>query len=82
MAAILAIADLDEVTMIAKMNARPLSGTVAMDVEDFGNAWCNASGWLFADLAHESGEGRHGTANRKRLVGNPSNLVSLTEEVR
>ena len=39
LAAIPTIADLDRVMMIAKMNARPLSGIVAVDVEDFGNAW-------------------------------------------
>ena len=37
--------------MVAKMNARPLSGIVAVDVEDFGNAWCNSFGRLFVDLA-------------------------------
>ena len=52
LAAIPAIADLDGVTIIAKMNARLLSGIVAVDVEDFGNAWCNALGRLLADLAH------------------------------
>ena len=52
LAAIPVVADLDKVTMVAKMNARPLSGIIAVDVEDFGNAWCNALRRLFADLAH------------------------------
>ena len=39
-------------TMIAKMNARPLSGIVAVDIEDSGNARCNAFGWLLVDLVH------------------------------
>jgi hypothetical protein len=38
LAAIHAIADLDWMTIIANMNARSLSGIIAMDVEDFGNA--------------------------------------------
>ena len=66
--AILSITDLDGVTMIAKMNARSLSGIVVVDVEDFGNAWGNAFGWLLGDLAHEIGEGRHGTTDGKTLV--------------
>jgi hypothetical protein len=49
LAAMPAVANLDEVTMIAKMNARPLSGNIVVDVEDFGNAWCNALGRLFAN---------------------------------
>ena len=52
LAAIPTIADLDGVTMIAKMNACPLSGIITVNVEDFGNAWCNAFGSLLADLAH------------------------------
>ena len=51
-AAIPAIADLDGVMVIAKMNAHPLSVIVAVDVEDFGNVRCNALGRLLADLAH------------------------------
>jgi hypothetical protein len=51
-AAISAAADLDDVTMVAKMNAHPLSCIIAVDVEDFGNAWCNALGKLLADLAY------------------------------
>jgi hypothetical protein len=31
--------DLDEVTMVANMNARSMSGIIAVEVEDFGNAW-------------------------------------------
>lgn len=50
-AAIPTIADLDEVTMIAKMNAHPCTQD-ELDVEDFGNAWYNALGRLLADLAH------------------------------
>ena len=52
LAGILAIVDLDWVTMVLKMNACLLSGIVAGDVEYFGNAWCNALGRLLADLAH------------------------------
>ena len=52
LAAISAVADLDEVTMVAKMNAHPLSGIIVVDVKDFGNAWCNALGRLIADLAY------------------------------
>jgi len=51
-AAIPSTADLHGVTMIAKMNAPPLSGIIAVDVEDFGHAWWNALGRLFPDLAH------------------------------
>jgi hypothetical protein len=65
-AAIPAITDLDEVMMIAKMNARPLSGIIVVDVEDFGIEWCNAFGRLLADLAHWSGKSRDGTINGKK----------------
>jgi hypothetical protein len=50
--AIIAIADLDVVTMVANMNACPLNGIVVVGVEDFGNVWYNAFGKLLADLAH------------------------------
>ena len=46
------IADFDWVTMVAKMNARSLSGIVVVDAKDFGNAWCNAPGRFIANLAH------------------------------
>jgi hypothetical protein len=52
--------------MIAKMNARPLSGIIVVDVEDFGIEWCNAFGRLLADLAHWSGKSRDGTINGKK----------------
>ena len=55
--------------MVAKMNARPLNGIIAVDVEDFGNAWCDALGRPFANFAHQSGEGRHGTINGKMFLG-------------
>lgn len=51
-AAISIIADVDGVTMVAKMNACPLSGIFVVDVEGFGNAWCNALGRFNANLAH------------------------------
>jgi hypothetical protein len=52
LAAISAIANLDWVAMITKMNARTLSGVIAVDVEDFGVAWGNARGKLLTDSAH------------------------------
>jgi hypothetical protein len=52
LAAISVVADLDGVAMVAQMNARTLSGVIAMDVEDFGMAWCNARGNFFTDPAH------------------------------
>jgi hypothetical protein len=82
LAAILAIADLNGVTMIAKINARSLSGIITMDVEYFGNAWCNAIGRLLIDLAYCSGEGRHRPPTGKNSLVKPSTSVSLTEEVR
>ena len=54
--------------MVANMNARSLNGIIAVDVEDFGNAWCNALGRLLVNLAHYSGEGRHGTTNEEKLL--------------
>jgi hypothetical protein len=45
------IADLDGVAMVAHMNARTLSGVIAIDVEDFGVAWCNARG-SFLQILH------------------------------
>ena len=59
---------LTRVTMVANMNARSLNGIIAVDVEDFGNAWCNALGRLLVNLAHYSGEGRHGTTNEEKLL--------------
>ena len=52
LAAICAIADLDGVPMVAKVNACTLSGVIAVDVEVFGGAWCNALGRLLATPAH------------------------------
>jgi hypothetical protein len=49
------------------MNARTLSGIIAVDVEDFGVAWGNARGRLLTDYAHYSGTHRQGTTNGKRL---------------
>ena len=40
--------------MVAQMNACTLSGVIAVDVEDFGVAWCNAPERLFVDDAHGS----------------------------
>lgn len=51
-AVIYVVVDLDRVLMVAKVNARALNGVMAVDVEDFGNAWCNAIGRFFAYLAH------------------------------
>jgi hypothetical protein len=44
LATISAVANLDRVSMVAQMNARTLSGIIAVDVEDFGMAWGNALG--------------------------------------
>ena len=51
LATIFAVADLDRVVMVAEMNARMLSGGIAVDVEDFGVAWGNARGRLFTNFA-------------------------------
>jgi hypothetical protein len=40
-----------------------------MDIEDCGNAWCNALGRLLADLAYKSKESRHETTNGKGRFG-------------
>lgn len=37
-----AVANLDEVPMVAQMNGRTLSGVIAVEIEDLGVAWCNA----------------------------------------
>jgi hypothetical protein len=66
--AISAVADLDRVAVVAKMNARTLSGVIAMDVEDFGVAWSNARGRLFTNSAHESGAQRQGTTKGKGIL--------------
>ena len=40
------------------MNALTLSGTIAVDVEDFSMAWGNAIGRLLTDFANKSGPQR------------------------
>ena len=52
LATIFAVADLDMVAMVTKMNASTLSGTIAVDVEDFGMTWCNAFRRLFTNPAY------------------------------
>jgi hypothetical protein len=52
LATISAVANLDWVPMVAQMNARTLSGIIAVDVEDFSMAWGNALGRLFTDSAN------------------------------
>jgi hypothetical protein len=52
LAAICAVANLDGVGMVAQMNANTLNGVIAVDIEDFGVAWCNALGRLFTNSAH------------------------------
>ena len=64
-----AVANLDRMTMVAKMNAGTLSGVIAMDVEDSGMTGCNAFGRLLTNPAHESGMQRRGTNNLERLLG-------------
>ena len=67
LAAISAVADLDRVAMVALMNVCTLSGVIAVDVEDFGMAWCDAPGRHPTNLAHKSGAERQGTTNGKGL---------------
>jgi hypothetical protein len=38
--------------MVAHMNARTLSGIIAVDVDDFGMAWGNALGRLLTNSAY------------------------------
>ena len=68
LAAISTVADLDWVAMVAQMNARTLSGIIAMDVEDFGMAWGNAIGRLLIDSANQSGARKQRATNGKRLL--------------
>ena len=58
LATISAIADLDKVAMVPKMNAGTLSGTVAVDVEDYGITCGNALGRFLTHSANESGPQR------------------------
>ena len=52
LAAIFAVANPDGMPIVARMNARTLRRVVAVDVEDFGVAWCNAPGRLLTYPAH------------------------------
>ena len=79
--AIPTITDLDWVTMLAKMNTRPLISICAVDVEDFGNTWCNALGGSLQILHTRVGkEGREPPTGKGSLV-KASNSVTLTVEV-
>jgi hypothetical protein len=62
------VADLDRVGMVTEMNAGTLSGTTAVDVEDFGMAWSNALGRLLTDPANKSGPQRYRATNGKGLL--------------
>lgn len=44
LAAIFAVAVLDGVLMVAYINTCAVNGVIVVDVEDFGNAWCNGNG--------------------------------------
>ena len=52
LATIPTVANLDGVMMIAHMKAGLVNGVIAVDVEYFGMAWCNAPGRHLTYYAH------------------------------
>ena len=84
LATISAVANLDMVAMITEMNAITLSGTIAVDVEDFGIAWHGAMhlGGSLQILQIRVDPIGKGPPTVKGSFVKPSKSISLTGEVR
>ena len=82
LAAISAVADLDRVAIVTKRNACTQSGVIAVDVEDFGMARCNAHRGLLKDPAHKNRAQRQGTTHGKGLLCEAIEFNIIEGEVR